>query len=125
MITKDANGNYFYDGNRILVSYMRGDHHPIKNPIQSRFEPEYLIKYYPGPVGVVIAFVHDGELKFGYSKANIWRGDRFDRKRGIEVSVDRAMLKNIQFPFEEFSENFDIYDALHRLYGRAKNYFKM
>lgn len=124
-ITKDKNGNYYFDGQRMLVSYMRGDYRPVKNPIQNRFEPEYLVEYYPGPVGLTVAFIHDGELKIGYSKANLWRGDKFNREIALQTCVERAMLKNLQYPFEESTTQMDIYDALHRMYGRAMNYFKL
>lgn len=111
-------------GNRLLVSYMYGDHHPVKNPVQSRFEPEYLVKFYPGPVGCTVAFVHGGELRLGFSKANLWRGDRFNKKLGISVAIERAMWRDIQPPFENVTIQPDIYDALWKMYNRSKNYFK-
>ena len=123
--TIDEKGLYHLaDGSRMLVSYMYGDHRPVKNPVRSKFEPEYLIKDYPGPVGCVVAFVQDGELRLGFSKANIWRGDKFNRRLGIQIAIERAMWKDIKPPFEDATTQPDIYDALWKMYNRSKNYFK-
>lgn len=123
--TVDEKGLYHtLDGNRILVSYMRGDHYPVKNPVQSRFEPAYLVKQFPGTVGVVVAFVHEGEIRYGFSKANIWRGDTFRRRLGVNVAIERAFWREIKPPFEDVTTQPDIYDALHKMHHRATSYFK-
>lgn len=123
-ITVDKNGLYWIGDQRMLVSYMRGDYRPIKNPVRSRFEPDYIVDFFPGPVGVVVAFFDDDQIKIGFSKANIWRGDRFDKGLGVTVAVERAFLKNIQQPFEDHTIQTDICDALNNMYHRACNYFK-
>lgn len=123
MLTVDSNGQRYFNGQKMLVSYIRGDHFPRKNRIQSPFEPEYTIEFYDGPVGVCIALVNDGQIRYGFSKANIWRGDKFNREIGLNTAISRALMKDLEPPFEEVYHE-DIRDGLLAIYGRAKNYYK-
>lgn len=121
----DENGLYYLaDGTRMLVSYMRGDYRPVKNPCQSPYEPTLIVEYFPGPVGCTVAFVQNGELKIGFSKANIWSGDRFNKHFGIEGAIKRALYNSAKWPFDKDTVHEDIRDALMRMYFRSKSYFK-
>src|SRR5579859_4416563 len=115
-ITRDSkSGRLFVEGQPALVSYIRGDYINRK-----RGE----IEYYPGPVGVVVAWPDkDGQIHFGFSKVNLRMGDHFDKKVGINMAVGRSLFKNdIQYPFDNFRPI--IRDALLRMFYRAQNYYK-
>lgn len=122
---KDERGNYYFGKHKMLVSYIRGEFIPKKNPIQNKYAPEYYTEYYPGPVGLVVALIdYDGNIRYGWSKANLSRGDRFSRERAFDICVERAFLKNAQPPFEDFELYTSIREALVQIARRAKNYYK-
>lgn len=133
MYTKDKNGQYWFGESRMLVYFTRGAKYSYLNPkaysidengqsFRNPYEPDLVSEYYPGPVGVVIAFWDGDQVRYGYSRANISAGDKFDRKRSLEMAVGRALNSNVNPPFDSVPHA--VRDDLQRMYGRAKNYFK-
>lgn len=69
-------------------------------------------------IGVVVAIKHDNKIRIGWSKVKRTAGDVFDKDRGIDIAVNRA-IKNSQSPYP-----FTIFDDIVHLVGRAAKYFK-
>lgn len=44
-------------------------------------------------VGVLVAEVRDGDLRFGWSRANSSKGDKYDRDFGMNLAIKRLNAK--------------------------------
>lgn len=131
----DSNGQYFFNGQRMLVYFIRGQRVVEVNPeykyIDSNgvphhnlFVPQLISRFYPGPVGVVIA-LWDGEgIRYGYSRVNLNAGDKFNKKQCLDMAIGRAMCSEILPPFDDVHIPNIVRKDLQRMYGRAKNYYK-
>lgn len=126
-ITQDKNGQYFFDGNKMLVHFTRGGMVTKENPRYwdgkkvNRFEPELIKNYWPGLVGCVVAVRVEDEVRFGYSRVNL-DVERFNKKRAIEIALGRALYNDVKYPFDEY--RMEIWEDLHDMFRHASNYFK-
>lgn len=131
--TKDENGQYFFEGRRMLVSHIRGGMIDQVNPrflvkmqngIISRnpYEPELIRVWYEGPVGTVVAIHNNDEIRYGFSKTNFSAGDIYNRNIAIKVALNRALFDNVLPPFDNYRD--EIKDELQKMYRRSRNYFK-
>ncbi len=96
-------GMWFYNGQRILHSYIRDSHKKI---------------------GVIIAFYLNGEIKYGYSVQHpLDRKLPLNKEKTLKIAFDRAIVRNdIQYPFDHLRPH--IAWALLMIYNRANKYFK-
>lgn len=124
--SKDTNGQYWFGDHRMLVSHIRGGIIDRENPRwhggANPYEPELIREWYAGPVGTIVAIVLGDQIRYGFSKANYVAGDRYMRTTAVKVALGRALMDNIEPPFEERRE--EIKEALEHMHQRAQNYFK-
>lgn len=76
-------------------------------------------------IGTLVAYRSNStdEIMIGWSLANSSAGDKFDKKTGIEVALDRAvLLDNLYNNFVKIP--FKIQNELPDFIMRAKSYFK-
>jgi len=72
------------------------------------------------PVGVVVALKNaNGEVWVGHSRANRSKGDEFNRDRGLDIALDRALKRSIASIPPSMAE-----DVLN-MANRAARYFKV
>jgi len=71
------------------------------------------------PRGVVIADSLDNNIRLGWSYANFRAGDKFNKKRGIEIASGRLETGTNQ------TVPNDVIPILENMAGRAKKYFKV
>ncbi len=79
------------------------------------------------PIGVMVAFIHQGELLIGWSKYNFKKDDDgkqierlvFTKKDAIETAVLRALTDNVY----EASTPYKIAECLPAFFDRAEKYF--
>jgi hypothetical protein len=74
-------------------------------------------------IGTLVALRdNSGAICIGWSMANNSAGDKFDKKTGINVAINRAV------PLEDLANDstipFKVQNELSDFIGRAKNYFK-
>lgn len=127
MYKKDENGQYFFNGNRMLISYIRGAWISRRNPFfrnDPNHEPLYIKEFYWGPIGLTCAVLLGDEVRYGYSRVNIRAGDKFCREQSLKMALGRALTKNIKPPFESEDIPLVVKPDLEKMYGRAKNYFR-
>lgn len=94
--------------------------------METEFSHEPLIEYvrdrHNQKVGVVVACKIEGDkhiVIIGHSKANISRGDRFDKKLGIDIAIDRAVHGSyVSIPSS-------MIDIVEKMKARAIRYFKV
>lgn len=71
-------------------------------------------------IGLMIAFVHEGKIKFGWSKCNFKEGDRFDKKLAFYFAARRAMRSDDSAkPLPR-----KLVSSMGKFMSRANNYFK-
>ncbi len=116
-ITRDENGQLLLGGERVLLTYMRGEYVRRKK----KGNNYYTYDYYGGRTGLVMAFFHDGKILYGYSKVNLNAGDKFDREKAILIAVNRMLVNPVEHPFP--GVRYDVFQYLHRLSARAKKYY--
>ena len=77
------------------------------------------IRKHKKPIGLILATVHDGNICMGWSKTNIEAGDTFDRQKGIQFALERALDQELKPPAQ-------ILKSKHwrRMKIRAERYFK-
>lgn len=73
------------------------------------------------PRGVVVATVIDDAVRFGWSYTNVKAGDRFNKKRGLQIAFGRAETGHssaVKVPHA-------VTKVLLKVEQRADNYFKI
>ncbi len=88
--------------------------------------PDMLIKHVhhhsePRYIGTIVAVKDEGRVKFGWSRCNVAKGDKFDRRTGVAKALSRTRPL-IDLDPERIPR--DLHDDMHEMIDRAANYFR-
>lgn len=102
-IERNAYGQLIVNGQRCLVSYIRGGY--INLPPEKRIPVEggyylQIRKWYNGPVGICVALPGEDDILYGYSKIDINCEDRklLNNKSWRDSSTRLAVLQALEDP---------------------------
>ena len=94
-----------------------------KHSVEFSHDPliEYVRDRHNQKVGVVVACKFEGNdnVVIGHSKANLSRGDKFNKDLGLHIAIDRA-ISNSTAPIPS-----SILDTVNKMKSRAIKYFKV
>lgn len=83
---------------------------------------EYVYDNRNQPVGVVAAVVNPAEPKhvfIGWSRCNRSAGDKFDKSRGLQIALDRALVRGGNTVVPD-----SLAERVEHMKRRAQKYFK-
>lgn len=83
---------------------------------------EYVYDNRNQPVGVVAAVISPDDptsVYIGWSRCNRSAGDRFDKSRGVQIALDRALTKGGNTPVPD-----SLTERVDHMKRRAQKYFR-